>query len=281
MKKLKITRLRILIITTLLLVISITGTCITTYAITNGQPDLDGHPYVCLIVFDVYIPDDGNVPAWRASGVLISPTVVLTAGHATDGAVAARVWFDYDIKVVPDYPEGGIVAIEGTPYTNPDFCIGCGPGLPGFDYRDVGVVILDEPVENGMYGELPTAGFTDSLPPMTDVDLVGYGVQWQDRGGGVRPRQAWKWNGERYYAPAQLLGSNHVHSDEFLKCTANPGQGKGGTSFGDSGGPVLLRGTNLILAVNSYVTNANCGGVTYHSRIDIQEVLNWINSFLP
>jgi len=235
---------------------------------------------VCLIVFDVYVPDVGNQPAWRASGVLISPTVVLTAGHATDGAVAARVWFDYDLKAVPDYPYGGIVAIEGTPHTNPDFCLGCRPGLPGFDYRDVGVVVLDEPVIMETYGELPEAGSTDSLPPMTDIDLVGYGVQWQDRGGGVSPREAWKWNGERYYAPAKLIGSKHVHRDEFLKCTANRGQGKGGTAFGDSGGPVLLGGTNLILAVNSYVTNANCAGVTYHSRVDIQEVLDWINSFL-
>jgi len=56
--------------------------------------------------------------------------------------------------------------------------------------------------------------------------------------------------------------------------------GKGGTTFGDSGGPVLLAGTNTILAVNSFVTNYNCDGVTYSNRIDTY-ALEWINSFLP
>jgi secreted trypsin-like serine protease len=54
----------------------------------------------------------------------------------------------------------------------------------------------------------------------------------------------------------------------------------GGTCFGDSGGPILNDGTDTVLAVNSYVTNGNCAGVTYSQRIDIPEVLAWIESFL-
>ena len=46
------------------------------------------------------------------------------------------------------------------------------------------------------------------------------------------------------------------------------------------GGSDLLRGTNVILGVNSYVTNVNCSGVGYSSRVDIPEVLAWINSFM-
>jgi len=45
------------------------------------------------------------------------------------------------------------------------------------------------------------------------------------------------------------------------------------------GGPDLLADTNIVLAVNSYVTNYNCAGVGYSSRVDIPEVLDWINSF--
>ncbi len=82
------------------------------FAITNGQPDGDAHPYVGLLVFDAPDPDTGVVgPAWRCSGSLIAPNVVLTAGHCTDGAVAARVWFDedvtYDAVPFPLYPYGG------------------------------------------------------------------------------------------------------------------------------------------------------------------------------
>jgi hypothetical protein len=71
-----------------------------------------------------------------------------------------------------------------------------------------------------------------------------------------------------------------VNSAEFVRVTANPGQGKGGICFGDSGGPVLTNEGSTVLAVNSYVTNNNCAGVTYSQRVDIPEVLDWIESFL-
>src|SRR2546428_674804 len=44
--------------------------------ITHGQLDGNGHPAVVLIVMDV-----DRQPAFRCSGTLISPKVVLTAGH--------------------------------------------------------------------------------------------------------------------------------------------------------------------------------------------------------
>ena len=58
------------------------------------------------------------------------------------------------------------------------------------------------------------------------------------------------------------------------------GGGKGGSCFGDSGGPDLLGGTDTVLAVNSFVTNINCSGVGYSSRVDIPEVLEWIQGYL-
>jgi hypothetical protein len=54
---------------------------------------------------------------------------------------------------------------------------------------------------------------------------------------------------------------------------------QGGTCFGDSGGPDLLRDTNIVLAVNSYVTNSNCAGVGYSARVDTENVLDWISGF--
>jgi len=255
-------------------------------AVTNGTPDGDDHPYVGLLVFDIFIQDVGNVPAWRCSGSLISPNVVLTAGHCTDGAVAARVWFDERLQdddgtfLAPDYPGGGAVAIEGIPFTNPDFATGAGPGLPGFAFRDVGVVVLDEPVLMDEYAALPGAGMVDTLRNKTDIDYVGYGVMEQFH---VPGEGAPFWIGlrNRMFAPGEMVSGNFVHSDEFMKLSLNPGRGKGGTCFGDSGGPDLLAGTSTVLAVNSYVTNGNCAGVSYASRVDIPDVLDWIGLFLP
>lgn len=271
-----------LLVVTVVLVMAL-GSVGTAYAITNGQPDGDGHPYVGLVVFDVHVPGVGNVPAWRCSCALIAPDVVLTAGHCTNGAVAARVWFDEVVEGNLEYPFSGVTSTEGTPYTNPKYRsdenpYGGGQGLPAFSYRDVGVVVLDEPVYMDEYAELPEAEQVDELKNKTDLDLVGYGVQDQIHGGGppfwgIRDKV-------RLFAPSQMVSGKFVHSDEYMRITLNPGGGTGGTCFGDSGGPDLLGDTDTILGVNSYVTNNNCAGVGYSSRVDIPEVLEWINSYI-
>jgi hypothetical protein len=273
--------------------VMVLGTAGIADAVTNGQPDGDNHPYVGLLVFD-YAP---GAPGWRCSGALIAPNVVLTAGHCTDGAVAARIWFDedvtYDNYPFPLYPFGGpgSGAIEGTPYTNPKYRsdenpYGGGNGLPAFSYRDVGIVVLDEVVDVGGMAELPEAGLVDTLKNKTDVDLVGYGVQYQAQIPGSelpQPPPYNRWTGPRVrlYAPSEKVSGKFVFASEYMRLSMNPGGGTGGTCFGDSGGPDLLGGTNTVLSVNSFVTNINCSGVGYSSRVDIPEVLDWINSFMP
>ena len=116
----------------------------------------------------------------------------------------------------------------------------------------------------------------DTLPNKTPIDFVGYGVQQQITGGGP---PVWTGLRNRLFAPSELVSGNFTHSEEFMRLALNPGGGSGGTCFGDSGGPDLLADTDTVLAVNSYVTNSNCGGVGYSSRVDIPAVLEWINSF--
>jgi len=247
-------------------------------AITNGQPDNGRHPYVGLAVFDTLV-NGVATPSWRCSGTLLSPTVFLTAGHCTSGAVAARVWFADNVQTNTQYPFGGTTSYEGVPHTYPGYCDSpCGPGLPRFAQFDVGVIVLTEPVPTSVvstYGQLPTAGLVDTLATGTGVSLVGYGVQQQIRGGGP---PSWTGPRIRMFAPTEVVSGNFTHSDVFLRTRANPGGGSGGTCFGDSGGPILLG--NTVLAVNSYVTNSNCSGVTYASRVDLAPVLRWIRSFL-
>lgn len=272
------------ILLTLALLFSIVGFA---SAITNGQPDGDNHPYIGLLVFDAA----PGQPAWRCSGALIAPNVVLTAGHCTDGAVAARIWFDEDVTYdnipYPLYPFGGpgSGAIEGTAYTYSEFCTGCGNGLPEFAHGDVGIVVLDKDVDVGGFAELPTAGLVDTLKNKAAIDFVGYGVQYQAQIPGnqlPQPPPYYRWTGPRMrmYAPSALVSGNFVHSDEFMRLALNPGGGSGGTCFGDSGGPDLLGGTDTVLAVNSYVTNSNCSGVGYSFRVDTPDVLKWINEML-
>jgi hypothetical protein len=261
----------------LALVLSMIGSA---RAITNGVPDGDNHPYVGLAVFDVLNAAGQPVPSHRCSVSLLSPTLVLTAGHCTDGTVRARVWFDSNVQTNTEYPFSGTTSYDGIAYTHPDFCIGCGNGLPGFASTDVGVIVLSEPVPTSVvsvYAELPSEDMVDDLANKTPVDFVGYGVQEQIKTTpGQPPRARWTGPRIRMYAPSELISGNFVHSDEFIKFALNPGGGSGGTCFGDSGGPDLLGGTNIVLAVNSYVTNVNCSGVGYSARVDTEAVLDWI-----
>lgn len=276
-------------------------------AVTNGRPDGGAHPYVGLMVAH----DADGVPLWRCSGSLISPTVFLTAGHCTEPPAAhVEVWFNQGpVLTDPDYAAAvaasptGVVSCNaspafdgypcqgdagGTPHPNPDFCTGCGNGLPGFARRDVGVVELDGAVPTAVvsrYGNLPAPRLVDSLPNKSPIDFVGYGVQFQAQIPGSqlpKPPPFNRWTGprQRMFAPSQLVSGNFTHSSEFLRLAMNPGGGSGGTCFGDSGGPDLRGGTDTVLGVNSYVTNINCSGVGYSQRVDVPEVLEWIESFM-
>jgi hypothetical protein len=248
------------------------GTTVPVLTITNGQPDGNGHPYVGL-AFQPIPSMPGFVTI--CSGSALSTTVFLTAAHCFDPARPVSVTYSTNPL------GGGATIVQGTFVPHPDWCLGCGPGLPGFDSRDVAVIVLSTPINPGEFVQLPTAGLVDTLPMRTPVSLVGYGVQVFERGGGP---PAGDTNLQRYFAPALLIESNHSWSDQFIKLTANPAQGKGGTCFGDSGGPNVLEGggpgTDTVLAVNSFGTNANCAGVSYSNRIDIPDVLSFINSAL-
>jgi hypothetical protein len=271
-------------------------TVVPALAITNGQPDGDDHPYVGLMV----ALDEDYVPLWRCSGTLIGPELFLTAGHCTEAPAAhVVVWFDTgyptpiprgDLPAVPGtsctgytgYPCTGDAS--GTPNAHPEFCTGCGNGLPRFASHDVGVVVLDSAYIMGTYGQLPAVGVVDTLKNKTAIDFVGYGVNDQAQIPGnllPQPPPYYRWVGlrTRMYAPTELVSGKFVHSDEFLRLALNPGGGSGGTCFGDSGGPDFLAGTNIILGVNSYVTNVNCSGVGYSTRVDTESNLDFINSY--
>src|SRR5262245_54788968 len=227
------------------------------HAVTNGQPDGNRHPFVGVAIQPI-----PNMPGFVfvCSGTALSPTVFLTAAHCFDPAAPAFVSY----KSAPPF----VLATDFTPGTfhvHPDWCMECAHGLPGFDTHDVAVITLNTPVNPGTVGLLPAPGLVDTLAMKTEVVLVGYGVQGFIRGGG-KPGQIFLFT--RFFAPSQLVASNDVLSDEFIKLSANPAQSKGGTCFGDSGGPNLLGGTRVVLAVNSFVTNSNCTGVTYSQRVD-------------
>jgi secreted trypsin-like serine protease len=62
----------------------------------------------------------------------------------------------------------------------------------------------------------------------------------------------------------------------------NPGLGNGvgGTCSGDSGGPILVDGTNIVVAVNSFGVAPWCKGNDYAYRVDIQNSYDFLADYV-
>ena len=240
-------------------------------AVTNGALDGDAHPYVVLLVAQ----DAEGTPLWRCTGTLMSPTIVLTAGHCTEEPAAhIEVWFDADVTdaTAHDYPFTGDVG--GTPYTHPQY------DPDAFFLFDLGVVELDTPFEspNGVYGVLPTLNQLDSMKPgrRSLFTSVGYGLQaafpdaaaWKDQQLRIRMvahPQLLQVNTPGFTGDYSLLLSNNAHT--------------GGTCFGDSGGPNFIGNTNVVAGVTSFGINPTCGGTGGVYRIDRADDLAWLATF--
>ena len=245
--------------------------------ITSGNPDQGAHPYVGLLVFD-----NAQGPGWLCTGALLSPTVVLTAGHCTFGSVAARIWMNEVVQGNPEYPFGGPSSYEGMAHTYPGFCVACTPGISILTWLagDIGIVVLQEPVPANVvstYVQLPSAGLASSIANGSTITLVGYGDQFRLVGGGRPATAGFR---RRLTTPVTFISGNFSNSENLIRLSMNAARGKGGFCFGDSGGPNLIGASNVTIGVNSYVTNQGCSGVGYSTRIDLPAVLTWIQSFL-
>jgi hypothetical protein len=250
-------------------------------AITNGSLDGDAHPYVGLVTAHA---SDGDY-LWRCSGALISPTVLVTAGHCTEDPAAYAVVYFQAGPIIPDpdftLETRSCVGIEGYP---------CGGGVTGdvhthpqydpdaFYLHDLGVVVLDRPVILPEYGALPRLRALDGLKPGTRTTFtsVGYGLQksfpdaasWKDVA--VRVRMV---------AHPRLIQINKGIVGNFAILLSNNAN-TGGTCFGDSGGPNFIGSSNVIAGVTSFGRNPTCAGTGGVYRIDQPDDLSWLSTFL-
>jgi secreted trypsin-like serine protease len=238
-------------------------------AVTDGELDGNGHPYVGLMVAQ---DADGN-PLWRCSGTLLSPTLFLTAGHCTESPAAhVEIWFAADVESgIPanGYPNTGDVG--GTPYTHPQY------DPNAFFLHDLGVVVLDAPVAMAAYGALPQLDVLDSLARRRgkqDVTFtsVGYGLQQS-----FPDAASWKEHNQRIrmVAHPHLIQINTGFTGDGSLLLSNNAN-TGGTCFGDSGGPNFIGDSNVVGGVTSFGINGNCAGTGGVYRVDRSDDLNWL-----
>lgn len=237
-------------------------------AITHGQLDGDNHPAVVLILME-----ENGVPAYRCSGTLISPTVVLTAGHCTGepGEFSGmRVFYESNVQGGNNnYPSAGPNAVEAASWhTHPLY------QSETFALHDVGVINLAAPINlpAEAYGRLPDADALDALRvrASTTFTSVGYGLQRVNAAQTVSQRV-------RMYANPHLLQINTGFTGPYSLLLSN-NAATGGTCFGDSGGPNFLGTSNVVAGVTSFGLNGSCGGTGGVFRVDRPDVLAFIES---
>ena len=282
-------------VTAPLLALLLSGLGLTTLipkaaAITDGQLDGTAHTYVAMVVaYYDYVDENGapqQLPLWRGSGTLISPRVVITAGHVVGfepgsgiTPTSMRVYFESDVRGT-GYPFTG--GHTGTPMAH--------PGWNGYltlpNSHDIGAVILDTPVVMAEYGQLPALGLLDSMALQrgkqeTTFDVVGFGVQYiRQSPKGIIKLQA---DPVRYHGVVSLVNLKSALVDGynlFVTADQGKGNGSGGIAFGDSGGPVFLPGSNIMIGVTSFGLNMQATGPGGAFRADTIEAQTFIQSVL-
>jgi hypothetical protein len=252
--------------------LAVTLTAAPAHAITNGELDGNGHPYVGFMIGK----DALGRPLGVCTGTLLSPTVFLTAGHCTASpVVTADIWFNPDLTdaAANGLPWSGDA--RGTAYTHPDY------DPNDFTRRDVGVVVLDTPVYKNQYGTLPALNQLDAWRTQrgqqdTSFTTVGYGVQK------LFPDAA-SWKNEyqrlRMVATPKLVQMDSNNTGDYsMIVSANASTG--GQCRGDSGGPNFLGTSTVVGGINSYDPTGLCRGNSGIFRMDRAWALDWVNGFL-
>ncbi len=234
----------------------------TASAIVDGTLDVE-HDYVVFVGQQVQLPNGMWVNGSACSGVLVAPTIVLTAAHCTLGPP-------------PSFPQRAVVrqgesifapeaAAIGSYRLHPGFCIGCAGAPEGFANNDLAVVVLSSPL-SGPYAKLPKADWTGKhFDKEKKLVAAGFGLSSPDGSG----------FGLRRSAQAGAVVASNASNFLFLPV---PSKMKYGTvCAGDSGGAALV-GTTVV-GIHSIGDDA-CGGPSYAYRLDTPDAQSFLSKYL-
>jgi hypothetical protein len=251
-------------------------------AIDGGFEDTDSapqHPNGCAVIG---VPADLDGPLRMASGVLIHPRIVLTAGHVTD-------WF---ATIWDTPPERTRISFAADAFDETQWLQVCHyethPLYNGYfgpeghaDVHDLGVIILEEPVVGITPATLPPEGLLDVMKADgslrfgavhgTQFTVVGYGWGYSF----PPPTPLRDERGIRRYGLTTCMGMTHASLHFLLDPDGVV------TQNGDSGGPTFWEdadGNRVLVAVTAW--GSPVPGVDHRYRVDTPDSLAFINCVL-
>ena len=254
-------------------------------AITGGELDGLGHANVAMIA--AYTPDG----RFRCSATLMSPTVLVTAAHCSEGVRGRTiVTFDPVIPATPRASDDSGNGMSATGFTMPPagWLAGTSHAHPLYDavfqfndLHDLGVVVLDEAYAGAAPAALAPLGYLDGLTAGNGgianqlFTLVGYGVFYEQPAEGPQKPALVADRTRRFTeAPGQNVSSQALKLAE----NAHDTRGGGGTCGGDSGGPALHG--DYVVALTSYGFDPFCRGPGVYYRLDIADARSFLDDFV-
>jgi secreted trypsin-like serine protease len=255
-------------------------------AITNGGPDGEGHPNVAAII--VALPPEfggGNIEF--CTGSLLTPTLLLTAGHCTDGFDQfgipdedISVTFDSDTRLsTAENAPAHSIAVTGHE-THPAFRYG---GL-STAYNDVGLLHLATPVTDRAPVTLPPANWlaiTAARNGLKDKQFltVGYGLTGTNHRSLLNPNNIPTFDDLRRvsWAPFSTLTPYQLGLQTNTSAT-----GGGGACSGDSGGPTFPNWAGAPTWQVAVTTSGDpvCRSLSRRQRLDTPIVLDWLHTVM-
>jgi len=241
--------------------------------LVNGSWDGSNHPYIGAMLFD-YNGDGADGTDLVCSGVLISPTVFLTAAHCVVAfPPGSTFWLSFDPDLLDDAANLNSLIQVSSAAADPQYK----PTAFGGDIHDLGVLILPAGSTTGLTpAQLPPAGLLDVMDRTrqlrkTSMDQVGYGVS-----ASITGPPAFPWDGRRNAGSAPV----HTLANFQLQLFMNTGvTGQSGDCFGDSGSPKLLPGSNMIVAITSW-GDAPCRAISWSYRLDTGSARSFLSAYL-
>lgn len=228
--------------------------------ITNGTPTGTEYGNVGTLLID---ENGDRILDFICTGSLVSPTVFLTAGHCTAFGASAAYYVSFAPVVIPLPP-----LTQAT------------EAHTAYPTLDLGVVLLPEGSTAGIPPlELPPQGYLTEMLAKGGLGhqealIVGYGEASLGRG-----RQTSGSVGVREVASTKVLWLQ----GELLGLAGNAvAAGRGGSCFGDSGGPVFLKSQDpdIVVAVTSLGLEFGCHSIGAYFRVDTPAARSFLGQFM-